>query len=49
MISALRSGRVDVAFLYAPLEEEDLEVMPLISEPRVAVLPSRHPLAARDW
>ena len=49
MISALRNGRVDVAFLYAPLDEEDLEITPLISEPRVAVLPSNHRLAGREW
>jgi DNA-binding transcriptional LysR family regulator len=49
MISALRSGRVDVAFLYAPLDENDVDVIPLISEPRVVVLPSTHPLADREW
>ncbi len=49
MIAAPRSDRVDVAFLYAPLDEDDLEVTPLISEPRVAVLPATHPLAERDW
>ena len=49
MISALRKGRVDVAFLYAPLDEDDLEVIPLISEPRVAVLPSGHRLAANEF
>ncbi len=49
MVSALRTGRADVAFLYAPLDEDDLEVTPLISEPRVAVLPSTHRLARREW
>ena len=50
MISALRKGRVDVAFLYAPLEEEeDLEVIPLISEPRMAVLPRGHRLAHNEF
>jgi LysR family transcriptional regulator, benzoate and cis,cis-muconate-responsive activator of ben and cat genes len=48
MLSALRTGKADVAFLYAPLDEDDLEVTPLISEPRVAVLPSTHPLAGRE-
>ncbi len=47
-ISGLRTGKVDVAFLYAPLDEDDLEITPLISEPRVVVLPSSHPLAARE-
>jgi DNA-binding transcriptional LysR family regulator len=49
MVSALRTGKADVAFLYAPLDEDDLEVTPLISEPRVAVLPSTHRLADREW
>jgi LysR family transcriptional regulator, benzoate and cis,cis-muconate-responsive activator of ben and cat genes len=49
MVSALRTGRADVAFLYAPLHEDDLEVTPLLSEPRVAVLPSTHRLAGREW
>jgi DNA-binding transcriptional LysR family regulator len=47
MLSALRSGKADVAFLYAPIDEADLEVTPLISEPRVAVLPHDHRLAGR--
>ncbi len=49
MITALRSGAVDAAFLYAPLDEEDLVVIPLISEPRVVVLPTGHSLARRQW
>ncbi|MDE3129746.1 MAG: LysR family transcriptional regulator [Acidobacteriota bacterium] len=49
MITALRDDRVDVAFLYAPLHEDDLEVLPLLSEPRVAVLPSNHRLAHSEW
>ncbi len=49
MTAALRRGRVDAAFLYAPLDDDDLIVTPLISEPRVVVLPRRHRLAAREW
>ena len=49
MFVALRSGRADAAFLYAPLDEPDLKVTPLTSEQRVAVLPSTHPLAPREW
>jgi DNA-binding transcriptional LysR family regulator len=48
MLSAVRTGKADVAFLYAPLDEADLDVTPLLSEPRVAVLPSNHPLAGRE-
>ncbi len=47
MLSALRNGKADLAFLYAPLDEDDLEVTPLLAEPRMAVLPSRHRLAGR--
>jgi DNA-binding transcriptional LysR family regulator len=46
MLSALRTGRADVAFLYAPIAEADLDVTPLLCEPRVAVLPAGHRLAA---
>ncbi len=49
MVTALRGGRVDAAFLYAPLVEEDLVITPLISEPRVVVLPRDHRLARRPW
>lgn len=49
MFEASRSGRADVAFLYAPLDEPDLEVTPLLSEPRVVVLPAGHPLAGREF
>lgn len=48
MLSALRNGKADVAFLYAPIDESDLDVTPLISEPRVAVLPDHHRLARRE-
>jgi len=49
MLSALRTGKADVAFLYAPIDEDDLDVTPLISEPRFAVLPSTHRLADRQF
>ncbi|MGH2843483.1 MAG: LysR substrate-binding domain-containing protein [Solirubrobacteraceae bacterium] len=45
MLTSLRDGKADVAFLYEPLHEGDLDVTPLISERRVAVLPSDHRLA----
>jgi LysR family transcriptional regulator, benzoate and cis,cis-muconate-responsive activator of ben and cat genes len=48
MLSAVRTGKADVAFLYAPIDEADLDVTPLISEPRVAVLPYDHPLSGRE-
>jgi len=48
MFAALRNGKADVAFLYAPLDEPDLDVTPLTSEPRMVVLPSTHPLSRRE-
>jgi DNA-binding transcriptional LysR family regulator len=48
MLSGLREGKADVAFLYEPLHEHDLDVTPLISEPRVAVLARTHRLADRE-
>jgi DNA-binding transcriptional LysR family regulator len=47
IVEAVRGRHVDVAFVYLPLEEPDLELMPLISEPRVVVLPRGHRLARR--
>ena len=41
----LRSGEVDVAFLWLPVDDTELSVAPLLDEPRVAVLPAGHPLA----
>lgn len=46
-VLGLRRGRADLAFLYAPISEPDLDVTPLLSEPRMVVLPRRHPLARR--
>jgi LysR family transcriptional regulator, benzoate and cis,cis-muconate-responsive activator of ben and cat genes len=47
MLSGLRTGKADVAFLYAPLNEDDLDVTPLLAEPRMAVVPHGHRLAKR--
>jgi DNA-binding transcriptional LysR family regulator len=47
LIAGVRERRADVAFLYLPLEEPDLEVTPLLSESRVVVLPRGHRLAGR--
>jgi DNA-binding transcriptional LysR family regulator len=46
-VDGLRRHGADLAFLYAPLHEPDLVVTPLLSEPRVVVLPRTHPLAGR--
>jgi DNA-binding transcriptional LysR family regulator len=47
-LRALRDGDLDVAFLRAPLDTTGLSTVDLWSEPLVAVLPMRHPLAARE-
>jgi LysR family transcriptional regulator, benzoate and cis,cis-muconate-responsive activator of ben and cat genes len=47
IVESVRDRHVDVAFLYLPLDEPELELIPLISEPRVVVLPRDHRLAHR--
>lgn len=47
-VKALRDRRVDIVFNYAPFEEPDIEVTPLVSESRVVVLPATHRLAGRS-
>jgi DNA-binding transcriptional LysR family regulator len=49
LVEGLRTGRADVAFLYEPIDEPDLITTPLLTEPRVAVLPASHRLAGREW
>lgn len=44
----LLDGRVDVAFLRPPVAGGALELVPLYSEPRVAVLPADHRLAGKS-
>src|SRR5574341_1423226 len=43
----LRDGRADVALLRSPFDRRGLDLEPLLTEPRVAVLPSGHRLAGR--
>jgi len=47
-VHGLRDGRIDLAFLYAPLHEPDVELVPVLCEARVVVLPRAHPLARRE-
>ena len=47
-VHGLRDGRIDLAFLYAPLHEPDVELVPVRCEARVVVLPRGHRLARRD-
>lgn len=44
---AVRLGAADVAILRAPFDRRGLDTEPLLTEPRVAVLPAHHRLALR--
>ena len=46
-LAGLRERHVDLAFLYAPLDEPDLLLTPLLTEQRVVVLARSHRLAGR--
>jgi DNA-binding transcriptional LysR family regulator len=46
--AGLAAGSVDAAFLRLPVTAPGLEIEPLASESRVAVLPAWHPLAGRE-
>lgn len=47
-LQALRHGRVDLALVRLPVEEPDIDVATIWTEPRVLVLPARHPLATTE-
>jgi DNA-binding transcriptional LysR family regulator len=44
-VDFLIDGRVDVCFVRLPLADDAFTVLPLFPEPRVAAVPSSHPLA----
>lgn len=44
----LLDGRVDAAYVRRPIAESGLRVVPLYSEPRVAVLPRSHRLSGKE-
>jgi DNA-binding transcriptional LysR family regulator len=44
-VDFLLDGRVDVCFVRLPIPARSLKITPLFPEPRVAALPSEHPLA----
>ncbi|HET9267604.1 MAG TPA: LysR substrate-binding domain-containing protein [Vicinamibacterales bacterium] len=46
-VAGLRTGALDVAFMRGPLDEHGLEVVDLLSEQIVVVLPAHHALARR--
>lgn len=46
-IRDLLGGRIDVGFVLPPIDEPALQSVCIVSEPLVAALPDRHPLAQR--
>jgi LysR family transcriptional regulator, benzoate and cis,cis-muconate-responsive activator of ben and cat genes len=48
LIDGIRNHHADVAFVYLPLKERDIETTVLLSESRVVVLPANHRLANRS-
>ncbi|GLY29255.1 LysR substrate-binding domain-containing protein [Kineosporia sp. NBRC 101731] len=44
----LLDGRIDIAYVRLPIDEAGLRVIPLYTEPRVAVLPAGHRLAGKE-
>lgn len=47
--AGLTEGAVDVAFVRPPFRDEGLSMVTVLAEDRYAVLPSDHPLAAREF
>lgn len=46
-VQRLYDKRIDVGFLYLPVNEAALDVKPILREPLVVALPEAHPLAAK--
>ena len=44
----LLDGRIDIGYVRLPIDETGLRVVPLYTEPRVAVLPTSHRLAGKE-
>ncbi len=44
----LLDGRIDIGYVRLPIDEAGLRVIPLYTEPRVAVLPAGHRLAGKE-
>lgn len=47
LLAALDAGRVDLAILALPVDQDGVEIQPLYSEPFLAALPAGHPLCQR--
>lgn len=44
ILAGLKAGQLDIGILAGPLDDEELEAIPLFHEPFLAYLPSGHPL-----
>lgn len=47
-VEVIHDGRVDVGYVRLPIDRRGLRVVPLWTEPRMAVLPAEHRLADKD-
>ncbi|MFN8121176.1 MAG: LysR substrate-binding domain-containing protein [Thermoleophilia bacterium] len=47
-LAALRAGEVDAAYMYAPVDDDSVEVVPAFTDTLLVALPGGHALAARD-
>lgn len=47
LIRDLVEGRIDVGFVLPPVDVPELDAVPILREPLIAVLPERHPSATR--
>jgi len=47
-LDVLHDGRVDAGFVRLPIPRRGLSIVPLFTEPRVAVLPAHHPLTRKQ-
>jgi DNA-binding transcriptional LysR family regulator len=45
--AVLHDGRADVSYVRLPVDRHGLQLQPLFREPRLAMLPASHPLAAK--
>ncbi|MCC6832057.1 MAG: LysR family transcriptional regulator [Thermoleophilia bacterium] len=47
-LAALRAGEVDAAYMYAPVDDDSVEVVPAFTDTLVMAMAGGHPLAGRD-
>jgi DNA-binding transcriptional LysR family regulator len=47
-VEVVRNGQADVSYARLPIDQRGLSTRPVLSEPRVAVLPIEHRLAGKD-